>query len=110
MINESNPCWKGYKQVGMKNKGGKQVPNCVPESVMNEASVAKLQKDYGKVVELIQQHLEKYKAAKNDAEKKKHVEDLKKLNITKKKIEADLDKTISSLYQDAELEEGCGCK
>ena len=108
--NEAGPCWKGYKQVGMKDKGGKQVPNCVPESVMNEASVAKLQKDYGKVVELIQQHLEKYKAAKNDAEKKKHVEDLKKLNITKKKIEADLDKTISSLYQNAELEEGCGCK
>ena len=24
-------CWTGYKQVGMKNKGGKQVPNCVPE-------------------------------------------------------------------------------
>lgn len=23
-------CWKGYKQVGMKEKGGKQVPNCVP--------------------------------------------------------------------------------
>jgi len=29
-----NPCWKGYKQVGMKKKGGKEVPNCVPESVM----------------------------------------------------------------------------
>lgn len=28
-------CWKGYKQVGMKDKGGKQVPNCVPESVNN---------------------------------------------------------------------------
>ena len=27
------PCWDGYKQVGMKNKGGKQVPNCVPEEV-----------------------------------------------------------------------------
>ena len=25
-------CWKGYKQVGMKNKNGKQVPNCVPEA------------------------------------------------------------------------------
>ena len=25
------PCWVGYKQVGMKNKGGKQVPNCVKE-------------------------------------------------------------------------------
>ena len=29
-------CWKGYKQVGMKNKGGKQVPNCVPESMSVE--------------------------------------------------------------------------
>jgi hypothetical protein len=26
-------CWKGYKQVGGKVKNGKQVPNCVPESV-----------------------------------------------------------------------------
>jgi len=24
-------CWKGYKAVGMKMKGGKQVPNCVPK-------------------------------------------------------------------------------
>ncbi len=24
-------CWRGYKQVGMKKKGNKQVPNCVPE-------------------------------------------------------------------------------
>jgi hypothetical protein len=23
-------CWKGYKQVGMKKKGDKMVPNCVP--------------------------------------------------------------------------------
>jgi hypothetical protein len=25
------PCWKDYKQIGMKKKGGKQVPNCVPK-------------------------------------------------------------------------------
>lgn len=25
-----NPCWDGYVQVGMKNKDGKMVPNCVP--------------------------------------------------------------------------------
>ena len=25
-------CWEGYKQVGMKKKGGKMVPNCVPIS------------------------------------------------------------------------------
>ena len=23
-------CWDGYKQVGMKDKGGRKVPNCVP--------------------------------------------------------------------------------
>ena len=28
----SDACWDGYKQVGMKKKGNKQVPNCVPES------------------------------------------------------------------------------
>ena len=33
MINEKGPCWSGYKQVGMKTKNGKQVPNCVPESM-----------------------------------------------------------------------------
>jgi hypothetical protein len=25
-------CWHGYRQAGMKNKGGRQVPNCVPVS------------------------------------------------------------------------------
>ena len=27
-----DPCWKGYKQVGMKMKNGSEVPNCVPVS------------------------------------------------------------------------------
>jgi hypothetical protein len=27
-----NPCWKGYEMVGMKNKDGREVPNCVPVS------------------------------------------------------------------------------
>ena len=25
-----DPCWKDYEMVGMKEKGGKEVPNCVP--------------------------------------------------------------------------------
>ena len=29
-------CWVGYKQVGMKKKGNRQVPNCVPESMSLE--------------------------------------------------------------------------
>lgn len=32
-VTEEDPCWKGYKQIGMKKKGTKQVPNCVPEGV-----------------------------------------------------------------------------
>jgi hypothetical protein len=28
IVNED--CWKGYEQIGMKDKGGKEVPNCVP--------------------------------------------------------------------------------
>lgn len=33
-VSEANdPCWKGYKQIGMKKKGAKMVPNCVPEDV-----------------------------------------------------------------------------
>jgi hypothetical protein len=27
---DADPCWKGYKMVGMKNKNGRKVPNCVP--------------------------------------------------------------------------------
>lgn len=29
VVNEGG-CWEGYKQVGMKEKNGKQLPNCVP--------------------------------------------------------------------------------
>jgi hypothetical protein len=28
--NMQKTCWSGYKQVGMKDKNGRQVPNCVP--------------------------------------------------------------------------------
>ena len=31
LINEEDPCWDSHKQVGMKKKNGKQVPNCVPK-------------------------------------------------------------------------------
>lgn len=28
---KEDPCWKGYTQYGMKKKGGRKVPNCVPD-------------------------------------------------------------------------------
>jgi hypothetical protein len=34
---EEDPCWDGYKQLGMKKKNGKDVPNCIPEETnLNE--------------------------------------------------------------------------
>lgn len=34
-------CWTGYTAVGMKMKGGRKVPNCVPEETeLDEASPA----------------------------------------------------------------------
>lgn len=46
------PCWNGYKQVGIKMKDGKEVPNCVPESVefnegkMSPDQIEKLKQGY----------------------------------------------------------------
>lgn len=37
-IEESDPCWKDYKQIGMKKKGDKSVPNCVPKESVEEES------------------------------------------------------------------------
>lgn len=31
-LKKDDPCWTGYKQIGNKDKGGKKVPNCVPET------------------------------------------------------------------------------
>jgi len=33
-------CWSGYKQYGMKKKGKKEVPNCVPEETELDETAA----------------------------------------------------------------------
>jgi hypothetical protein len=30
---KQDPCQDGYKQLGMKKKRGKKVPNCIPEEM-----------------------------------------------------------------------------
>lgn len=37
-----DPCWKGYKMVGHKKKGGREVPNCVPEEIELEQGIERL--------------------------------------------------------------------
>ena len=40
--NEMQKCWTGYVQRGMKDKGGRMVPNCVPVEKMEDLSEADL--------------------------------------------------------------------
>jgi hypothetical protein len=44
-----NPCWSGYRQVGLKTKNGRKVPNCVPIS-LSESQLDPSSRDYGRVV------------------------------------------------------------
>jgi len=39
VLEDDNPCWDGYEMIGMKEKDGKEVPNCVPvkEEILDEA-------------------------------------------------------------------------
>ena len=48
---EADPCWDGYEQIGMKDKDGKQVPNCVPKNKKSENFDPK-ELEMGKKIEL----------------------------------------------------------
>ena len=51
---KGDSCWDGYKKVGMKKKGGRMVPNCVPEETNLERlkktwAIHKFKKGGGKI-------------------------------------------------------------
>lgn len=37
LAEKDDPCWSGYTMVGMKKKGGRDVPNCVPAKGVTKA-------------------------------------------------------------------------
>ncbi len=50
-VNEDDPCWDSHKQVGMKKKGKKMVPNCVPKEAKSkdyDSMTAKQKKKHDK--------------------------------------------------------------
>jgi hypothetical protein len=116
IVKEDSPCWKGYKQVGMKDKGGKQVPNCVPnESVIKEAGVPKMYVKYMAVQKKIKELEEKQKvmASKYFAEKElnkknKMLQDLKKgtqqLASYRRNLASIEDKYLNNLYDDGDIQ------
>jgi hypothetical protein len=119
-MNEEAPCWKGYQQIGMKDKGGRQVPNCVPnESVVNEiGGISKMLKVYlglqNKVRELedtqkalLQPYLDA-KKSNNITAMNKAIDALKKNQKTLDSFRTNLSKVetkyIQNLDADAEYE------
>ena len=117
-VNEAGPCWKGYKQVGMKNKGGKQVPNCVPEGVVKEAGlyggVPKMYVKYAAVQKKVRELEEKQKSlaakyfAEKDPKKKEAMMPLLKkgteeLAMRRRNLADIEEKYLNNLYKDVEL-------
>jgi len=49
---QDDPCWDGYKQIGMKKKDGKKVPNCVPEEFNEWNEIEEASEYQGKKVTL----------------------------------------------------------
>ena len=67
-------CWVGYKKKGMKNKGGKMVPNCVKEDEVLESETyvkgsAPVRASYGGKPESFTKERYVKKSAKKKAEK-----------------------------------------
>jgi len=90
-----DPCWDNYKMIGTKNKGGKQVPNCVPEEVeLDENWVVhkdgKILKAGIKQHKIAKAHAEKHGAKVNSAEwYQDNVSSKKKQDVTEEVEHAD---------------------
>ena len=70
---KGDPCWDSHKQVGMKKKGGKMVPNCVPKNEsFNVKSPVIFSKPSEEVVEetISEEQFEKHASHTTDAHKK----------------------------------------
>src|SRR6056300_52414 len=101
-------CWVGYKKVGMKKKGDKMVPNCVPESVQEAKEEEKPDVKKEKKPEVKDEEKPEVKD-----EEKTEVKDEEKPDVKKEKtddtekLKADLEKKdaeINALKTKAETE------
>ena len=114
-LNEKDPCWKGYKQIGMKKKGKKEVPNCVPETATPGATSA------GNIATVANPHIanskakpKKQKPTDNALDNKSHGlfgQPLKRLNNSKETqmkskdlIQENLADEASKVEQDHEVQ------
>ena len=83
-------CWDSHKQVGMKTKGGKQVPNCVPKESAKEENLQELPKsERDKRIQKAKDMIKYYDAQKKAALKGKNKD------LAKKMLKNDIEETVS---------------
>lgn len=64
MKEDSDPCWDNYRQLGMKKKNGKSVPNCIPKESVEENFDAEYDDEAGmfkndlQTIQRVSDHLE----------------------------------------------------
>jgi hypothetical protein len=106
-----DPCWKNYEMIGMKNKNGKKVPNCVPEvkeetdppfdpdpRKKKDVIPGKHGEGYSKVRHLARQamrkQIEKMKPVKESLDESRKAEIVKEIMNKKKKSNKDDSETF----------------
>jgi hypothetical protein len=104
-VNEAGPCWKGYKQVGMKDKSGKQVPNCVPESLdLNESRFSEIDimaKEAKTFRDFVKEFYKEYPKLPKDKESMKWLEGLYK-SVSEGTESDELERVADALPQTVE--------
>ena len=55
-VEENGPCWKTHKQVGMKKKNGRMVPNCVPKEELDKDDKPVVKKVIGMLKKASKKH------------------------------------------------------
>jgi hypothetical protein len=70
---DANPCWDGYEMIGMKEKNGKLVPNCVPTDASSMSDMSEFG-DANPKAEISDSELKKLTDAKAEADKQTEAE------------------------------------
>ena len=94
---KDSPCWEGYEQVGMKEKDGKMVPNCVPKGDTKKAEPDPEQLKMGIKVEM--EHTDDKEVAEKIA--RDHLNEVPDYYTKLKEVEkADEDKPLNKPMRD----------
>ncbi len=114
-INEAGPCWKGYKQIGMKTKDGREVPNCVPEALdLNESRFSEIDimaKEAKSFRDFVKEFYKEYPKLPKDKDSMKWLEGLYKSSIDEVVDDKGNERVALALPQTKEesVNEDCGC-